>query len=59
MGGLSEIDVDDWKRHTEYRDYVATEQPVVWFWKVLIVVCVPLSVVSRLGSMCHWLNSDN
>ncbi|XP_065912418.1 uncharacterized protein [Dysidea avara] len=35
MGGLSEIDVGDWKRHTDYQDYIATEQPIVWFWKAV------------------------
>ena len=28
MGGLSEVDVEDWKRHTQYLDYVAIEQTI-------------------------------
>ena len=34
MGGLAEIDVEDWKRNTEYNNYNSTDLPIVWFWKV-------------------------
>ena len=40
MGGLAEIDVEDWKRNTLYKDYISTDLPVVWFWKVQ--TCVSL-----------------
>ena len=40
MGGLAEIDVEDWKRNTQYNNYLSTEQPIVWFWKVHIYMCV-------------------
>lgn len=43
MGGLAEIDVEDWKRNTEYNNYRSTDQPIVWFWKVMCV-CVCLFV---------------
>lgn len=33
IGGISEIDVDDWKKHTDYRGYSETDEVVQWFWK--------------------------
>jgi E3 ubiquitin-protein ligase NEDD4 len=35
FGGLSEIDVDDWKSHTDYRSYTETDQVIKWFWKLV------------------------
>lgn len=34
IGGLSDIDVDDWQKHTDYRGYAADDQVVQWFWQV-------------------------
>lgn len=33
IGGIAEIDVDDWKAHTVYRDCAADDPIVKWFWK--------------------------
>ncbi|KAL1923673.1 uncharacterized protein VTP21DRAFT_8653 [Calcarisporiella thermophila] len=33
IGGIAEIDVDDWKKHTDYRGYTEQDEPVQWFWK--------------------------
>ncbi|CAO3678688.1 unnamed protein product [Umbelopsis vinacea] len=33
MGGIAEIDVDDWKKHTDYRGYTEHDEVVQWFWK--------------------------
>lgn len=35
MGGLSEIDVEDWKKNTEYDGYAPTDQVIQWFWKAV------------------------
>jgi hypothetical protein len=35
LGGLSEIDVQDWKTHTQYDGYVSTDAVVQWFWKAV------------------------
>jgi len=35
IGGISEIDMEDWKKHTEYRGYKATDQVIEDFWKVI------------------------
>ena len=34
LGGLAQIDVEDWKRNTEYVGYSPYENIIVWFWKV-------------------------
>ncbi|TPX39610.1 hypothetical protein SeMB42_g06302 [Synchytrium endobioticum] len=33
IAGTTEVDVDDWKKHTDYRTYTADDQVVKWFWK--------------------------
>lgn len=33
IGGISEIDVDDWKKHTDYRGYSENDEVIQWFWK--------------------------
>lgn len=35
IGGLAEIDVEDWKKHTDYRGYQETDQVIQWFWKCI------------------------
>ncbi|KAK7685350.1 hypothetical protein QCA50_011714 [Cerrena zonata] len=33
IGGVSEIDVDDWSKYTDYRGYDPNDDVVQWFWK--------------------------
>ncbi|KAJ1677172.1 hypothetical protein EV182_006726, partial [Spiromyces aspiralis] len=33
IGGLADIDLDDWKKHTDYRGYTESDQVVQWFWR--------------------------
>ncbi|KAM3583603.1 hypothetical protein VKS41_004508 [Umbelopsis sp. WA50703] len=33
IGGIAEIDVEDWKKHTDYRGYTEQDDVVQWFWK--------------------------
>ncbi|UZJ56685.1 hypothetical protein CBS101457_006005 [Exobasidium rhododendri] len=33
IGGMSEIDVDDWKRFTDYRGFTEQDEVVQWFWQ--------------------------
>lgn len=35
IGGMSEIDVDDWSRFTDYRGYEMNDEVVQWFWKCI------------------------
>ena len=38
--GLSEINVEDWRKNTNYVGYKETDDIVVWFWKVCAHVCI-------------------
>ncbi|KAK6535166.1 hypothetical protein TWF694_001639 [Orbilia ellipsospora] len=33
IGGIADIDVDDWKKHTDYRGYTETDEVIQNFWK--------------------------
>jgi len=35
IGGIAEMDVDDWKKHTDYRGYTESDDVVQWFWKAI------------------------
>ncbi|KAK2760859.1 hypothetical protein FQN54_002099 [Arachnomyces sp. PD_36] len=35
IGGIADIDVDDWKKHTDYRGYQEQDEVVQNFWKVI------------------------
>jgi len=35
IGGMTEIDMDDWTRFTDYRGYEKTDRVIEWFWACL------------------------
>ncbi|KAK2737752.1 hypothetical protein FQN57_007399 [Myotisia sp. PD_48] len=35
IGGIADIDVDDWKKHTDYRGYQEQDEVIQHFWKVI------------------------
>jgi len=35
IGGMSEIDVDDWTKFTDYRGYEVSDEVIQWFWKCI------------------------
>ena len=35
IGGLGEIDMDDWKKNTDYRACEESDPIVVWFWSAM------------------------
>lgn len=35
IGGIADIDVDDWKKHTDYRGYTENDQVIQDFWKCI------------------------
>ena len=35
IGGIADIDVDDWKKHTDYRGYTEKDEVIINFWKVI------------------------
>lgn len=34
IGGIADIDVEDWKKHTDYRGYTESDEVIMSFWKV-------------------------
>lgn len=46
IGGLSEIDIEDWQKNTDYRGYTPTDDVVKWFWEA--VRSWPMEKKSRL-----------
>jgi E3 ubiquitin-protein ligase NEDD4 len=45
IGGISEIDVDDWAKNTDYRGYDEKDPVIQNFWKVrnITIIIVPSS----------------
>ncbi|KAJ8482507.1 hypothetical protein ONZ45_g14927 [Pleurotus djamor] len=35
IGGMSDIDIDDWNKFTDYRGYEKNDQVIEWFWQCL------------------------
>ncbi|KAI0540524.1 HECT-domain-containing protein [Xylaria digitata] len=35
IGGIAEIDVDDWKKHTDYRGYTENDEVIQVFWQTI------------------------
>lgn len=35
FGGIADIDVDDWEKHTDYRSYTKDDPVIVNFWKMI------------------------
>jgi E3 ubiquitin-protein ligase NEDD4 len=33
IGGIADIDVEDWKKHTDYRGYTESDEVIQHFWK--------------------------
>lgn len=33
IGGIADIDIDDWKKHTDYRGYSESDEVIQWFWQ--------------------------
>ena len=48
IGGIADIDVDDWKKHTDYRGYTESDVVVQNFWKVSIDLYHPFDSAPRL-----------
>ncbi|EKD13752.1 uncharacterized protein L3040_005633 [Drepanopeziza brunnea f. sp. 'multigermtubi'] len=35
IGGIAEIDVEDWKKHTDYRGYTESDEVIKFFWQTI------------------------
>ena len=44
--GMQELDVDEWEKHTVYRNYAKNSKQIMWFWQVLLSVCFHLEPMS-------------
>lgn len=44
IGGIADIDVDDWKKHTDYRGYTESDEVIQNFWKVRIPCLLRYSI---------------
>ena len=45
IGGIADIDVEDWKKHTDYRGYTEQDQVIRNFWTVSVLLCVNKAVL--------------
>jgi hypothetical protein len=67
IGGIADIDVDDWKKHTDYRGYTESDLVIKNFWTVWFflnrnVIQLISLVYSKLGcrtkvstlTVCYW-----
>ena len=53
IGGIADIDVDDWKKHTDYRGYTENDEVIANFWKVRnFRIIIPLSPSD--GKLSKW-----
>ena len=56
IGGIADIDVEDWKKHTDYRGYTEQDEVIKNFWTVCqswlsCLLCTPnLHSVSEVGT---------
>ena len=48
IGGIAEIDVDDWKKHTDYRGYTESDPVIANFWKVCVVTLDPVLILMNI-----------
>ena len=58
MVGMQDFDVDDWEKHTIYKNYAKNAKQVQWFWQVsspqaptYIHTCVALCVALECSEM--------
>lgn len=49
IGGIADIDVDDWKKHTDYRGYTESDVVVQNFWKVCLDPSTPCNMNEELA----------
>lgn len=56
IGGMADIDVEDWKKHTDYRGYNPSDEVVGWFWKC--VSAWPAEKKVRLAFSPLWICPD-
>ena len=54
MCGLGDVDVNDWRQHTVYKNGYCPNHPVIqWFWKVNMLCAYTLHMQSYKGVLTH------
>lgn len=53
IGGIADIDVEDWKKHTDYRGYTEQDEVIKNFWTVSITISFSFSDATTLLIMLH------
>lgn len=51
IGGIADIDVEDWKKHTDYRGYTEQDEVIKNFWTVCLPVIWQMIAVAN-DSQC-------
>ena len=67
IGGIADIDVEDWKKHTDYRGYTEQDEVIKNFWTVsnrvaaflLNTLIIPSYSVSEVGTQNRSLDYYN
>ncbi len=57
IGGIADIDIEDWKKHTDYRGYTESDEVIVNFWKVSYPPPPPSHSELRIPSQISFTNS--
>ena len=39
LGGIESIDVKDWRKNTEYKNYLPNNRIIIWFWRLVLSFC--------------------
>ena len=46
IGGIADIDVEDWKKHTDYRGYTEQDEVIRNFWTVRAILFYLLDLLA-------------
>ena len=57
--GLPAIDVEDWKKNTEYFSYKSTDDTIMWFWIVSNYTVTAMNHVASGNHMQHHKEITN
>lgn len=55
IGGIADIDVDDWKKHTDYRGYTETDEVIVNFWKASTLSSCDVIYTNFCYAVCSFM----
>lgn len=57
IGGIADIDVEDWKKHTDYRGYTENDEVIVNFWKVCLAQNISYHAYQTLNHVFLFFHS--